>query len=44
VGGSGSPITVSGLTSGDTYSFTVTATNGIGTGAPSSPSTGVPSP
>jgi hypothetical protein len=44
VEGSGSPITVSGLTSGDTYSFTVTATNGIGTGAPSPPSPGVPSP
>ena len=44
VDGSDSPITVSGLTSGDTYSFTVTATNGIGTGASSLPSTGVPSP
>ncbi len=44
VDGSDSPITVSGLTSGDTYSFTVTATNGNGTGAASSPSTGVPSP
>ena len=44
VDGSDSPITVSGLTSGDTYSFTVMATNGIGTGTPSSPSVGVPSP
>jgi hypothetical protein len=44
VSGSGSPITVSGLTSGDTYSFTVTATNGIGTSEPSSPSSGVVSP
>jgi hypothetical protein len=39
--GPGSPITVSGLTSGDTYTFTVTATNAIGTGPPSAPSNAV---
>jgi len=44
VTGSGSPVTVSGLTSGDTYSFAVTATNAVGTGGPSAASTGVISP
>jgi hypothetical protein len=33
--GSSSPITVTGLTNGDTYTFTVTATNSAGTGLPS---------
>ena len=36
-GGSGSPITVTGLTNGDTYSITVTASNASGTGPASSP-------
>ncbi|EIL87785.1 outer membrane autotransporter barrel domain-containing protein [Rhodanobacter fulvus Jip2] len=33
--GAGSPITVTGLTNGTTYTFTVTATNSAGTGAAS---------
>ena len=39
--GSASPITVTGLTSGDSYAFTITATNAVGQGAPSLPSTAV---
>ena len=39
--GSASPITVTGLTSGDSYTFTITATNAVGQGAPSLPSTAV---
>ncbi len=39
--GAGSSIVVSGLTPGDTYTFTVTATNAGGTGPPSAPSNAV---
>ena len=41
--GAASPITVTGLNNGDTYSFTVTATNVSGTGPASGATTGVPS-
>lgn len=37
----GSPIVVAGLTNGTSYSFTVRATNQIGTGTPSAPSNSV---
>jgi uncharacterized protein (TIGR02145 family) len=39
--GSGSPITVSGLTNGTSYTFTVVATNAIGNSSPSTASSAV---
>jgi FtsP/CotA-like multicopper oxidase with cupredoxin domain len=42
--GPASPITVTGLAGCTTYTFTVTATNAIGTGLPSSPSNSVTLP
>ncbi len=42
--GSATSATINGLTPGGTYTFTVTATNGLGTGSPSSPSNAVTVP
>lgn len=42
--GSSSPITVSGLTAGTAYTFTVTATNAIGTSSASSATTSITMP
>jgi len=39
--GSAGPLTVIGLTSGDSYTFTVSATNDVGQGTPSTPSAAV---
>src|SRR5205807_10310428 len=45
VTGTGSPLVIGGLTNGDTYTFSVDATNGVGTGPSSGPSNAVtPSP
>ncbi len=41
VSGAASPLTVTGLTNGDSYTFTVTATNGNGSGPSSDPSNAV---